>query len=185
MHKSNNSKEQNSSSDEEVTNKLQYTQKGMNIESKTSDIVPGTDEEVNPDAICCNCNKPRHYVPQCPMATVKFNVTNNIVGIKVSHNGESYTLKDGNLLLGFNTMSSENTSAIEITSILIDSGSNCSVFKIPDLLTNKRKSDELLRAYTNGGHQDSYMNGHYKLKYGLTPSLCLIYCPYHKGVRST
>ena len=73
------------------------------------------------------------------MATVKTKVTNNILGVKVSHNGESYTLKDGNLLLGFNAMSSENTSAIKETSILIDSGSNCSVFKNPDLLTNIRK----------------------------------------------
>ena len=50
--------------------------------------------------------------------------------VKVSHNVESYTLKDGDLLLGFNTMSSENTSEIKETSILIDSGTNCSVFKI-------------------------------------------------------
>ena len=59
-------------------------------------------------------------------------------------------------------MSSENNSAIKETSILIDSGSNCSVFKNPDLLTNIRKRDELLRAYTNGGHQDSLTKGHYK-----------------------
>ena len=63
------------------------------------------------------------------MATVKSQVTNNIVGLKVSHNGESYTLKDGNFLLRFNAMSSENTSAIKETSILIYLGSNCSVFK--------------------------------------------------------
>ena len=55
----------------------------------------------------------------------------------------------------------EYDSAIKENSILIDSGSNCSVFKNPDLLTNIRKSNELLRAHTNGGHQDSYMKGHY------------------------
>ena len=63
------------------------------------------------------------------MTIAKSEVTNNIVGMKVSLNGESYTLKDGTLLLGFNAMSSENTSAIKETSILIDSGSNCSAFK--------------------------------------------------------
>ena len=51
----------------------------------------------------------------------KSKVTNNILGVKVSHNGEFYTLKDGNLLLGNNAMSSENTSTNEETSILIDS----------------------------------------------------------------
>ena len=46
MQKPSNNKEQNSSSDEEVTNKLQYTKKGMNIESKTSNIVSGTDGKI-------------------------------------------------------------------------------------------------------------------------------------------
>ena len=59
-------------------------------------------------------------------------------------------------------MSSENISEIKETSILIDSGSNFSVFKNANLLTNIRNSDELLRAYINGGHQDSYMKGHYE-----------------------
>ena len=65
MQKPSNNKEQNSSSDEEVTNKVQY--KGMNIGSKTSYIVPGTDGKVNPDIVCYNCNKAGHYAPQCHM----------------------------------------------------------------------------------------------------------------------
>ena len=119
----------------------------MNIESKTSDVVPGTDGKVDPDVVCYEGNKPGHYAPQCPMATVKPNVTNNIVGVEVSQNEKSYTLKDINLLLGFNAINNENNSAIKETSILIDPGSNCSVFKNPDLLTKIRKRDELLRAY--------------------------------------
>ena len=59
-------KKQNSSIDEEVTNKLQNTQKGTNIESKKSELVPGTDGKVNPDTICYNGNKPGHYVPTMP-----------------------------------------------------------------------------------------------------------------------
>ena len=119
MYKSSNSKEHNSSSDKEVIKKLQYTQKEMNIESRVSELVPGTDGKVNPDVICYNFNKAGYYAPQCPMATVKTKVTNNIVGVKVSHNGESYTLKYGNLLVGLNAISSKNTSVIKETSILI------------------------------------------------------------------
>ena len=107
----------------------------MNIESKKSELVPGNDVKVNIAVICYNCNKPEHYV-QWSMATVKPKVTNSIMGVEVSHNGESYTLNDGNLLLGLNAMSSENTLTIIETSILIDSGSNCTVSKNPDLLTN-------------------------------------------------
>ena len=54
MHKSSNSKKQNSSSDEEVRNELKQTQKGLNIKSKTSEIAPGTDGKGNPDIIRCN-----------------------------------------------------------------------------------------------------------------------------------
>ena len=82
MQKPSNNKEQKSSGDEEVTNKLQYTQKGTNIESKTSDVVPGTDEKVNPDIVCYNWKKTGYYSPQCPIDTVKSKATNNIVGIK-------------------------------------------------------------------------------------------------------
>ena len=72
------------------------------------------------------------------MATVKSKVTNNILGVKVSKNEKSYILKDGNLILGFNAMNNENNPAIKETSILIDSGSNCSVFKNPDLLVEEK-----------------------------------------------
>ena len=82
--------------------------------------------------------------------------------MKVSQNEKSYTFQDGNLLLGLNAMNNENNSAIKENSILIDSWSNYLVFKNPDLLTNIRKSNKLLRAHTNGGHQASYMKGHYK-----------------------
>ena len=36
----------------------------MNIESKTSEIILGTEGKVNPDVICYKCNKPGHYDPQ-------------------------------------------------------------------------------------------------------------------------
>ena len=41
-------------------------------------------------------------------------------------------------------------------SILLDTGSNCSVFNNPALLQNIRNSDTVLRAFTNGGFQDSF-----------------------------
>ena len=41
------------------------------------------------------------------------------------------------------------------TAVLIDSGSTCSVFKNKSMLKNVREHTHMLRAYTNGGHQDS------------------------------
>lgn len=46
-------------------------------------------------------------------------------------------------------------------SILLDTGSNCSVFNNPKLLQNIRRSDSALRAFTNGGFQDSFDAGHF------------------------
>jgi hypothetical protein len=40
--------------------------------------------------------------------------------------------------------------------IQTSSWSTCSVFRNKDLLTNIRKSNSTLRAYTNGGYQDSH-----------------------------
>ena len=59
-------------------------------------------------------------------------------------------------------MNNKNNSSLNETSILIDSGSNCSIFKNSDRLANIRNCDELLRVYTKFGYQDSNMKGHYK-----------------------
>jgi hypothetical protein len=48
---------------------------------------------------------------------------------------------------------------IDPTWILLDSQSTISVFRNANMLTNVRKSDHILRALTNGGHQDSDMIG--------------------------
>ena len=41
------------------------------------------------------------------------------------------------------------------TDILLDTGSTFSVFKNQDMLLNARKSGRTLKAFTNGGRQDS------------------------------
>ena len=41
------------------------------------------------------------------------------------------------------------------TDILIDTGSTCSVFKNAKMLINIMRSKVIMRAVTNGGHQDS------------------------------
>ena len=104
------------------------------------------------------------------------------MNVKFSQNEKVYSLKDGKFLLGFNAMNNKNNSSLNETSILIDSGSNCSIFKNSDRLANIRNCDELLRVYTKFGYQDSNMKGHYKnfYKVWFNRSLCLIYCPYHK-----
>jgi hypothetical protein len=58
-------------------------------------------------------------------------------------------------------LAQSNTAAhgIDPTWILLDSQSTISVFQNADFLTNIRRSEHVLRALTNGGHQDSHMIG--------------------------
>lgn len=46
------------------------------------------------------------------------------------------------------------------TDILQDTESTCSVFKNTYMLMNVKKSDTIMRAVSNGGHQDSRHVGH-------------------------
>jgi hypothetical protein len=56
-------------------------------------------------------------------------------------------------------MAQANAQSIDPTWILLDSQSTISVFRSKDMLHNVRCSPHVLRAITNGGHQDSTMIG--------------------------
>ena len=52
-------------------------------------------------------------------------------------------------------LASKNGGNYSDTDILLDTGSTMSVFKNKKMLLNVRKSKKVLRAYSNGGYQDS------------------------------
>ena len=62
--------------------------------------------------------------------------------------------------LGFNFMHQQEINSLPNTSVLIDTGSTVSVFKNKEVLRNITKSATALRAHTNGGFQDSVLQGH-------------------------
>ena len=72
--------------------------------------------------------------------------------------------------LGFNFMHQEEINSLPSTSVLIDTGSTVSVFKNKELLRNVTKSGSALHAHTNGGFQDSVLQGYLPgfLRYGIT-----------------
>ena len=51
------------------------------------------------------------------------------------------------------------TSDCDPYSILLDMGSNCSMFNNPDFLTDIHDSESTLRVYTNGSYQESTQKG--------------------------
>ena len=62
--------------------------------------------------------------------------------------------------LGFNFMQQQEITSLPDTSVLIDTGSTVSVFKNKEVLRNITKSASALRAHTNGGFQDSTLQGY-------------------------
>ena len=50
----------------------------------------------------------------------------------------------------------QNIKPDQDTAILIDTESTCSIIKNRKMVLNIRDSETILRAYTNGGHQDTH-----------------------------
>ena len=82
---------------------------------------------------------------------------------------------DKSIIIGFQGLT-HDSHLCDTESILIDTDSNCSVFNNVHYLKNIRQSSATLRAYTNGGHQDSHESGELQgcFPYGTIPIPCLI-----------
>ena len=111
----------------------------------------GTDGRLQPNIVCFNCNRRGHYAPQCPFSNVDPKLQNHIDGIV--EDSEDITI-------GFTHTLHSRTHQKE--AVLLDTGSNCSVFNNRNLLTDIKKSNKVLRAYSNGGYQDSHYVGKYR-----------------------
>jgi hypothetical protein len=155
---------------------MQYAQNG--------EVVPGRDGGCIPHIKCWKCGKFGHYSDGCPdteVATpnqqhahqgtimadasndsrtedtisVVTGVNQHINAVKIKHEESD----DDSVIVSFQCLQkgehSVNLDSCDDNSILIDTGSTCSVFKNRKMLMNLRKSAKTLRAYTNGGHQDS------------------------------
>ena len=95
---------------------------------------------------CWTCQQHGHYAGDCPSGQ--------------QHGGTvpGTTLTQYAFVLAQAKISSEEH-GIDPDWILLDSQSTISVFKNANKLTNIRRSKHVLRAFTNGGHQDSRMVG--------------------------
>ena len=101
--------------------------------------VPGTNGITHDGITCYNCQRMGHYSADCP-------------------DDRSIATTVGTTLTQYAYMLAQGTSAgINPNWILLDSQSTISVFRNPTMLTNIRPSTHVLRALTNGGHQDSMM----------------------------
>ena len=61
--------------------------------------------------------------------------------------------------LQLNVWKSMRTTKLHTDSVLINTGSTCLVFNCEKILINVKKSNQTLRAFTNGGHQELNLIG--------------------------
>jgi hypothetical protein len=101
-------------------------------------LKPGTNGIVHDDVTCYNCQDKGHYANDCPVEKTATTLTQ-----------QGYM------------MTQKSVSGIDPTWILLDSQSTISVFCNSDMLYNMRKSEDVMRAITNGGYQDSNMIGYF------------------------
>ena len=107
--------------------------------------VAGSNGLTHADVTCYNCNSIGHYASDCP----------------TERNTSATTLTTaGTTLFQYAFMLAQSgANGINPNWVLLDSQSTISVFRNPDMLSNIRPSTHILRAMTNGGHQDSTMVG--------------------------
>jgi len=150
----------------EVVTGVQHAQR----RGESNMIVTGTDGRTMPRVLCYRCGNRGHYSDHCPEAenseettpTIDPKVQNHMHGAVIDENFDEEDGSEGDdVVIGFthHTMESGRTQ-VDKDSILLDTGSNCSVFNNAEFLTNIRKSERTLRAFTNGGSQDSTHIGH-------------------------
>ena len=146
---------------------------------QADDTVPGSDGQLAPHITCFKCNKKGHYSDNCPSETEQQHVQTNTTDTNNGEETDRYDQTDDygeRQHLQVDADSDDDSVVIHFswaqlaryeraakdygdTSILIDTGSTFSVFNNPKMLLNIRSSKRTLKAYTNGGRQDSNLIG--------------------------
>ena len=129
--------------------------------------VPGRDGRTLLDTQCYACGARGHYANNCPSLTVheppphKDMVQQHAaIGAIMEETLCDASDDDGDESVGIGFQGLTHGVNLQDTeSILIDTDSNWSVFDNAAYLQNVRRNSKSLRAYTNGGHQDSHADG--------------------------
>jgi hypothetical protein len=132
---------------------LQYAQ--LHHTSQASpNIVPGTNDIVFPRIKCVLCHRYGHYSTFCPQPQHQHAMMDDIE--LEPDSDSSYDSICAEFTFAQRLLSHDNTYQ---NSILLDSGSSCSVFCDKSLLSNIHRSKHDLTVLTNGGTQVSSQRG--------------------------
>ena len=142
----------------------------LTLAQRTAIAIAGTDSQFRPNVTCYGCGLPGHMAGECPTTTASPTT--------------AVTLLQYAYVLAQATQAGLEHE-IDPDWILLDSQSTISVFKNASMLTNIRNSGRVLRAITNGGHQDSvwWVNFPTSEKSGSTAHPSPTFCPLLKCAR--
>ena len=136
--------------------------------------VPGTDGRLIPHITCFRCNKKGHYSDNCPEEQAEeqqqhiqtnergHDDNNDEMSSEYGNEQHLQILDDNNegsdkaiVHFSWTQVGQTKVQNYSDTDILLDTGSIFSVFKNQEMVLNIRNSEHMLKAYTNGGRQDS------------------------------
>ena len=137
--------------------------------AQATNVVAGVDGSINPGIRCFHCKAKGHYAYNCRekegdpktmqrgaqhMGEMYDDPFDDLVNSEEKTDGsEPGTIDEDSDAMDGNFMGAENGYVKD--DVLLDTGSNCSVFNTKKYLCRVVKSKCTLRVYTNGGYQDS------------------------------
>ena len=147
---------ENYSSQQTKNNNEQQKTEGLQF-AQSNEVISGKDGKIFENIQCHKCKKKGHYANQCPQKQEGIQLL--MTTLEVCKETGKIPQDGNNLHFSFVHQDKYKKTKISETSILIDTGSTASVFQNRDLLKNVKTSENTLCAYTNGGHQDSSLQG--------------------------
>ncbi len=168
------------------SNRSNTTVLGQQYAQRENTTIAGIDGRLIPHMSCYRCQRMGHYSDQCPTANTENNSTHyqqefnqgqqhHIMATPVGDNKDN--VNNTNVIMtfqGHQQMKEEpvikqyfsaavnkarGSGLYSGRDILLDTGSTCSVFNNSKMVINIEKNETKMRAYTNGGYQDSSMKG--------------------------
>ena len=140
-----------------VVQDIQHAQQGEK-EKNPEGPIAGVDGRFIPYRRCYACKRMGHYADNCPAGSNTEGQQYHMHAAVIEENSD-WDSDEDSLVISFTYLTNRERVKPDRTKVLIDTGSNCSVFNNIEMLENVRKSKHKLKAYTNGGSHESEYKG--------------------------
>lgn len=140
-----------------VVQGIQHAQQGDRNKEPGGPIA-GVDGRFIPYRRCYACKRFGHFADNCPGEGEVEGQQHHMHAAIIESNDE-WDSDDESVEISFTYLTNKDRIQPDRNKILIDTGSNCSVFNNIEMLEGVRRSKHKLKAFTNGGSQESEYRG--------------------------